>query len=345
MILQKLGDGCTSFSDDNDVLSLLARWQRQQQQQNKSAEATTRMSCGGDAKPATAANGRSTKMGGWKSRLFPASFPAPPGPLSSVVVEEEEQAWGDAICTLFRSCESYADKGVATIHHVRQEQSWDCGIACLQMAAAWLGLSNYSRDWMLGRASTESIWTVDLVFVLQNLRRDNFAYLFCSRTFGINESLQDVRYYAAAFAEDRVRVSRRFQHIKEQEWPTAHMSRLSIQSVVACIQRRNCIAIVLVDNHILRPNLSHRIDTYVGHYILIAGTSDDPHHLRQAADAAGNSTTSGQKHDYCLVVHNPGCDSTVSYYTCPHFECSWRANGTDEDILFLVKHDKIENPM
>jgi Guanylylate cyclase len=151
-----------------------------------------------------------------------------------------------------------------------------------------------------------------------------------------------------------------------KQWPALQQSHLSLQHIVDCIQRYNCIAIALVDNHVLccptvtdpttttttaaasvsnnNPN-----DTYVGHYVVLVGVSDDPEHMRQAVTMDTTSATAGPPqpplesppYSYCLVVHNPASSeaaAAVSYWTLPHFERSWRAHGTDDDIIFVVKH-------
>lgn len=226
------------------------------------------------------------------------------------------------------------------------------------MAAVWLNGGHddeccYDRNWMLEQAATDSIWTADLIVILQEFWQrsgGNFSYLFCSRTLAVNEGLQDVRYYAATFAEDRVRVASRLQLIHKHGWPALPISHLSVDIVVHCIQRHDCIAIALVDNHALCPTdaATKTNDTYVGHYIVLAGVSNDPDHIHQAvlwdtstaaaAAAAAAAATEGYDHSYCLVMHNPASDETTSYITVLHFERAWRAHGTDEDILFLAKH-------
>ena len=59
--------------------------------------------------------------------------------------------------------------------HVSQRDHWDCGVACLQMIFTWLSFHNHNaeeentedlREWMIETIQTESIWTIDLVYLL-----------------------------------------------------------------------------------------------------------------------------------------------------------------------------------
>lgn len=271
--------------------------------------------------------------------------------------EEEEKQWENVVEKLFgggRSDDSDELSGrigrtattPSTIQHIRQQESWDCGIVCLQMALQWLGIA-VDRARLLSLVGTKSIWSIDLVCILQEVTASSpnsscleLNYLFCSKTLSVNESLSGFRYYQAAFARDRIRVRDRFGKARELQLPMLQTSRgLELPILVDCLRRRNCIAIALVDNHILRnPGCSNDETTkttaaaYTGHYIVLVGISDDSDHVRQAV---GDDATT--VHDYCLVAHNPGVDDRISYYTVEHFERAWRAPGTDEDIIFLVK--------
>jgi hypothetical protein len=300
----------------------------------------------------------------------------------------ERLSWREATRQLFGGCDNddsseccqeKIEMGTSTMVHIRQQESWDCGVACLQMIGHWLAAaataaaaaadqqqcatSCVSRDSILQAAETTSIWTVDLVHVLQGWYDDDdderdgkqqFSYLFCSKTLHLNEDLELSRYYAADFGPDRVRVSRRLQSLRDHGWPALQVSGLSLCQVVDCIARENCVAIALVDNHHNHAddNSSHlsatfgtssSLSSYVGHFVILTGISNDPEHLSEAIqDSTGTTAGTARRETCCLVVQNPGCDAFVSYWSLARFERAWRAEGTDEDILFIVRHDKSE---
>ena len=288
---------------------------------------------------------------------------------------KSQEEWEEAVSKLFGGLSSSlttASCGITDIRHVQQFHNWDCGIACLQMVADWLLFSIAApadnsnkaddprllrgRDWMLQQVGTESIWTVDLVYILQLLRWEQqqqkqtessttcFSYLFCSKTLSVNEDLSQFSYYKDAFAQDRIRVQMRFARVAELRLPTLQLSSsLRMDQVIDCIQKSRCVAIALVDNHFLvGQSRSGNADNkpYSGHYILLTGLSEDGDHIRQAAEKDPLTTASDNNDGvlrYCLVVRNPGSRETVSYFTTTHFERAWRAPGTDEDIIFVVQ--------
>jgi len=261
--------------------------------------------------------------------------------------------WEDVAHKLMKDSTTMRQHGVTELKHVQQLSNWDCGVACLLMAVEWLcdGASSShdvdeQRDWMLEQAGTQSIWTMDLVWILYCLKKQqrlkflslpSFSYLFCSQTLSVNEDLSDYSYYRDAFSQDRIRVQKRFAAVNELQLPVFQMSHLSIERVTDCIQRNNCIAIALVDNRLL---LGKANQPYSGHYVVLAGISCNESHIEEAKRKEGPSlfVLGEAETKSCLVVQNPGSTESVSYFTLRHFERAWRAKGTDEDIVFIVKN-------
>ena len=125
------------------------------------------------------------------------------------------------------SCEEvcYPSSEDNEISHIRQSETWDCGLTCLQMILQWLRTGDEEgiittasleaeKAWMIKYVATKSIWTIDLVMLLEyyshntTLEDDDDAvhheqstssscsintkqkvsYLFCSTKFGVDES-------------------------------------------------------------------------------------------------------------------------------------------------------------
>ncbi len=82
------------------------------------------------------------------------------------------------------------------------------------------------------------------------------------------------------------------------------------------IERHDCMAIALVDHAVL---LNQTTGPYVGHYIVLAGID----------------TTHDTDEDDTLVVYNPAMDTVLTQISLDTFERAWRAQGTDEDIVFV----------
>jgi len=84
---------------------------------------------------------------------------------------------------------------------------------------------------------------------------------------------------------------------------------------------------------------------YVGHYVVLCGISDDPRHLVTAKDyendinnkkTKNNNSEEEHRTDFCFVLRNPAPSFSSYMFVTPYrFEASWRASGTDQDIIFI----------
>ena len=213
------------------------------------------------------------------------------------------------------------------IIHVRQSEQWDCGITCIQMAMTWLRPGGHeSREWMLQTVGTESVWSIDLMYLLSKLLKIGEAsYLLCSKTLGVDETHGVLGYYKKAFSQDEVRVRLRFDEARRAGWPLLCLKHLSLSQVIRLVSRDDCIAIVLLDNSILRQRVG---STYAGHYVVLSGISFQRKHLNLADE---------KRLLYCMVIKNPARSAATTYVRPSLFEAAWRANGTDDDILFVTK--------
>ena len=211
--------------------------------------------------------------------------------------------------------------------HVRQGEQWDCGITCIQMAMAWLRPDGHeSREWMLKTIGTESIWSIDLIYLLSKLlKKEEASYLLSSKTLGVDETHGVLGYYKKAFSQDEVRVRQRFEEARRAGLPLLCLKHLSLSQVIRLVSRDDCIAIVLLDNSILRQRVGA---TYAGHYVILSGISFQRNHLN-LADV--------KRLRFCMVIKNPARSATTTYVRPSLFEAAWRANGTDDDILFVTK--------
>ena len=263
------------------------------------------------------------------------------------------------------------------ISHVAQLDSWDCGVACLQMVLRWLRSDNSNlnrdnnssssrlsvsetneRNWMLQELSTKSIWSIDLVSILrtiliQEASNMHAKFLLCSKTLEVDRAYHDFGYYKSSFRNDEIRVNHLFENAKASEWPLLRLDYLKLTHVVWLVSQSDCVAVVLVDNSLLLSS-SRRgkrqkqqqqqqqevsRDSYAGHYIVLCGISYDPQLLAMAQSREGNTpaTAWSPVPPYCMVVKNPASPNSTDYLTPQRFERAWRAKGTDDDILFVRK--------
>ena len=129
-------------------------------------------------------------------------------------------------------------------------------------------------------------------------------------------------------------------------------SNLSIQVLVDIVSRKDVVAIVLLDNRILKYNNNTNDTTssssYSGHYVVLCGISRDEHDIRCALLKKMSSSSSseenrdgdggdGDNSNFCMVVKNPGSWKQVEFITPSIFEMAWKAKGTDQDVIFIAK--------
>ncbi|KAL7526415.1 hypothetical protein ACHAXR_001474, partial [Thalassiosira sp. AJA248-18] len=306
----------------------------------------------------------------------------------------------DGRCALFK------EREITPIDHIHQSETWDCGLTCVQMILPWLRQNNVEnllqrphisedvrsstnvkdqenceKDWMINFVATKSVWTIDLVVLLEhilstnkkkiNIATDNregrcvdrtrcvlgcqkqdcphqldsfsfpplssWSYLFCSTKFGVDESYNDLGYYKDAFSSDEQRVKKMFDIAEKQNLPLLQISHLSLEVLADIVARKGVVAIVLVDNRILRNNVSDA-SSYSGHYVVLCGISNEKNDIHYAR--INSPEDYDARHNFCMVVKNPGVWKQSEYVTPVRFEKAWRATGTDEDVIFLAKLDQ-----
>jgi hypothetical protein len=212
--------------------------------------------------------------------------------------------------------------------HVKQRETWDCGIACLVMILSHDGGGNQELySILLNRIgkSTQSIWTADLVWCFYHHYSEtdeerHCCCLFVTKSLWPNQEWEQLEYYQQGYASDSQRVTYRVHEIMQQQHSQSHVllcprtESLSIRAVKDLVKREDCVAMALVDHSLLlnQPPLAPT-GHYVGHYIVLTGVL--PNNM--------------------LVVHNPALDEGPTYVSLEIFEQAWRAQGTDEDIAFF----------
>ena len=202
----------------------------------------------------------------------------------------------------------------------------------------------------------------------QEENKSDFTFVLASKQImDADDSYRNFQYYQKAFEEDQSRVTSTFRYLREQNVPmlqTVDQSSsngetakkgLSLSTVVEIVQREDCVAIVLLDNNELLPSATGQNNAleaddakskfsrlpYAGHYVILCGTSNDPKHV-EIANAGEDTRGEGHFEEFCFVVCNPDspstrADSNYTFVTPQRLEAAWRAEGTDEDIIFLRK--------
>jgi hypothetical protein len=213
------------------------------------------------------------------------------------------------------------------------------------------------RHRILCNINTKSIWTSDLMWQLHQWNVQDhqlFRHALVSKNIASpDKDYQRFDYYQHSFADDQERVSKTFQVLCRLEAPMMETKKLSFFTVLGMTSRhQDVVAIILLNNNILQrkgkkiQNLnSHQslVDEYIGHYVILCGTSDNLQHIQAARESTPDEiyklTPHGGENEFCCVLANPDPSRPIPYmYVMPeHLESAWRSMGTDDDIIFVRK--------
>ncbi|KAL1196985.1 Guanylyl cyclase 1 [Cardamine amara subsp. amara] len=208
------------------------------------------------------------------------------------------------------------------VPHVHQLASWDCGLACVLMVLRASGITSCTIEDLAEICSTNSIWTVDLAYLLHKFCVE-FSYF--TITFGANPNYSIKEFYKEQLPQDLVRVDLLFRNAHESGISIQCRS-VSIHEISCLLSSENYIAIALVDQdklskswleEVIVAGLHSSNSSYTGHYIVICGydADRDEFEIRDPASSKINERISSK----CL-------------------ENARKSFGTDEDLLLNIRN-------
>jgi hypothetical protein len=169
------------------------------------------------------------------------------------------------------------------IPFVKQNNDWDCGLACASMVLTAFHKPNSSLAELIQKEiKHESIWTIDLAWLLQKFE---IPCIYYTVTIGAKAEYAYTDYYKKEFEEDEKRVNELFKQAASKNITVIQKS-VSLDSIKEHISKGGLI-IALIDSALMSchhcQSLTERfIDKfcahtetakgeYEGHYILIEG--------------------------------------------------------------------------
>ncbi|KAM0014431.1 putative guanylate cyclase [Helianthus debilis subsp. tardiflorus] len=205
------------------------------------------------------------------------------------------------------------------VPHIKQERMWDCGLVCALMVLKTLNINHYDIEDLEAFCGTDSIWTVDLAYLLQKL---SISFSYITITLGANPNYSLETFYEKQLTDDIVRVNTLFKRSKEAGIDIECRS-IKEDELAVLILSGKCLVIALVDQYILSrpwtedvyvPDFYSGSSGYTGHYIVICGYDalTDEFEIRDPASSRIRETISSR----CL-------------------EKARKSFGTDEDILLI----------
>ncbi|KAK7379325.1 hypothetical protein VNO80_04783 [Phaseolus coccineus] len=205
------------------------------------------------------------------------------------------------------------------VPHVNQIYTWDCGLACVLMVLKTIGVNNYDIQALAELCCTNSIWTVDLAYLLQ---RFSVAFSYFTVTFGANPNYCIESFYKEELPNDLVRVDLLFQKAMEAGIDIQCRS-ISAEEISILVLSGKYIAIALVDHNKLShvwqegvpmPGVFANNPGYTGHYVLICGY-----------DAGADM----------FEIRDPASSKKHKRISLKSLEEARKAFGTDEDLLLI----------
>ncbi|XP_039038856.1 guanylyl cyclase 1-like [Hibiscus syriacus] len=205
------------------------------------------------------------------------------------------------------------------VPHVNQLFSCDCGLACVSMALATVGLDDCGNEKLAELCCTISIWTVDPAYLLQ---RFSVRFFYYTLTFGANPNYSDETYYKEQLPTDLVRVDTLFKKAVEAGIEIGCRS-ITGEELSRWILSGKYIAIALVDQYklsqswmedVIIPGFHGNDVEYAGHYVVICGY-----------DAETD----------VFEIPDPACSRKHERVSSEHLEEARKSFGTDEDLLLI----------
>jgi hypothetical protein len=170
----------------------------------------------------------------------------------------------------------------------------------------------YSAGELLDLVATQSVWTIDLAFLLRKTCPD-LCFLFCTTALGVVETHAELEMYRNEFENDSSRCRRLFATASDFGVPCLEASLDRVELGRLMLARR-VVLIVLVDITKINTSRYSSFSRYTGHYIVICGY---------------DSVT--QEFSYL----DPAQSSTVRTISAELLDTARLCEGTDEDIVII----------
>jgi len=211
-------------------------------------------------------------------------------------------------------------KQEVTLTNVRQEHTWDCGVAVVAsvLTVARQRLASLRTVLPLlpcGAVESKSVWTIDLLYALHAGGMPHCA--LATTTDGVNPDHASLEFYQEVFDADEKRVSALMSRA-EAAGIIVRKASLSADTIAAFLNAPRRMVIALVNSEALprvcdrQPRFRQRQHSFAGHYILLYGMEER-----------------------MFVYLDPGRAQHKHVIGADDFDHARRCPGTDEDLIFI----------
>ena len=197
----------------------------------------------------------------------------------------------------------------------QQQESWDCGLACVQMVLGALGVMP-TQAALTKRIASSSVWTIDLAYLLTEfgVKCELLTATACMDMSTYNGN----RFYdEASLSADARRVAQ-LLHSAATEGVAVTQKTLSATELWNMMREEDTMVIALVDAAILHTRVSVNVKAssathdFQGHYVLLLGLDDD----------RGG-----------FYINDPARKDERTFVHAASLEAARLADGTDQDLI------------
>jgi hypothetical protein len=214
------------------------------------------------------------------------------------------------------------------VPYVRQSFSWDCGLACAEMALRARGVSVSVSD-LRKMCETDSVWSIDLSYLLHKF---SVQLTFFTVTRGVRAEYRKQEFYRKQFPEDATRVTALFEHAEGRGIKIVQQS-VEIADIVRALVDDKKLILVLLDKRLLtcalcdgarRSSAQAQQESTGGHARSAAGFLGH-YVLLYAYDAKVDK----------FLMKDPASMCEACVISADVLECARKAFGTDQDIIYI----------
>ena len=143
--------------------------------------------------------------------------------------------------------------GGVYVQKEKQKDSWDCGLACVQMVLGTLGDIDASQSVLASRVSGKSVWTIDLAYLLCEY---GVAAQYLTSALTVNAAdYEGSTFYAGTIDTDAVRVNRLLAAAATEGVEVVRRS-LSAVELWNLMSEEETMIVALVDHNLLYARVS-----------------------------------------------------------------------------------------
>ncbi|KAG1150746.1 hypothetical protein G6F37_001274 [Rhizopus arrhizus] len=183
---------------------------------------------------------------------------------------------GDEEITINDTIINYAQVNDCPIPHIQQDSNWDCGLACVVMTLQGLGF-RCDLEEIQAACSVNSVWTIDLAFILKNYVHD---FTYYTSYLGSRKEYQEQKFYQQDFDEDEKRINRLFAiakscsvHVVRMILPLDDYKRFlhckQFATITLVNKRQGCLGSVCGKLDLFLEKFKGY--DYLGHFIVLIG--------------------------------------------------------------------------